>query len=389
MALKKIWIKPKASKHATGGHPWIFSGAIEREEGTITAADTVAVYVGERCVGSGLYSPESQIRVRMFSREAVEFNSTHLRATLTFARNRRRELIGRHSNCYRLLNSEGDFTPGLVVDVYGQVAVMQLTTASMDARRDMIVRELQALGFTTIVERSDASARKAEGLEGVTQLICGTLPDPLMVMENGIQYHVDPLQGQKTGFFLDQRDNRALVRSLAKGKEVLNCFSYTGGFTLNALAGEASLVKSVEISSPALHTLGENIRLNKFDGSHHVMVREDVFEFLRAEESAYDIVILDPPPFVKRADKVQQALAGYKEINLMGMKHVNRGGYLLTFSCSGHIDMAGFEEVIRWAAIDSGRQVRVLQRLGAGFDHPRNICHREGEYLKGFLLQIV
>ncbi|ADU66803.1 class I SAM-dependent rRNA methyltransferase [Desulfurispirillum indicum] len=388
--MKRVWIKPKARKHIVGGHPWVFSGAIARTEEPLDASDTVAVYEGEAFLGCGLYNPDSQIRIRMFSRLERECDGAYLEQVLREAQSRRLELLNpAQTNCYRLLNSEGDGVPGLVVDIYDSVAVLQITTAAMDARRTQIVEQLRlVLEPIAIIERSDGSVRQMEGLAPSSGVLWGTLPESLQVRENGITYVVQPLEGQKTGFYLDQRDNRLLLRHLSQGREVLNCFCYTGGFSLNALRGEASLVKSVDVSATALHLLSTNIRLNQMDDSSHIMVKEDVFDFLRSDQEQYDTIILDPPPFVKRADKIAQAEAAYKDINLLAMRKLRPGGHLLSFSCSGHMDIQRFEEVLRWAAMDSGKTVRVLQRLGAGMDHPRILGHREGEYLKGFLLQV-
>ncbi|MBB5021501.1 class I SAM-dependent rRNA methyltransferase [Desulfurispira natronophila] len=387
--MKRVWIKPKARKHILGGHPWVFSGAIVRSDGEISAGDSVALYDGDTLLGSGLYNPQSQIRIRVYSYQEQPFDATYLIKQLRSACERRQILQNDDTNCYRLLNSEGDGVPGLVVDIYDRTAVMQLTTASMDSRREMIVEQLiQVLNLDSVIERSDSQVRQLEGLDPVTAVRWGTLPSELLVREWGVTYEVQPLEGQKTGLYLDQRENRLLLRRLSLGREVLNCFCYTGGFSLNALRGQASLVRSVDVSAPALHQLGGNIRRNNMDDSSHIMVKEDVFDFLRSDENYYDCIVLDPPPFVKRSDRIAQAAGAYKDINLQALKKLRPGGHLLTFSCSGHMDTAYFEEVLRWATMDSGRQASILQRLGPGLDHPRLVGHKEGEYLKGFLLQV-
>lgn len=387
--MKRIQINPRARKQVLGGHPWIFSGAIRDVEGDPGPADSVAVHCGDEFLGCGLYSPQSQIRVRLYSRKRHECDRPYLRQALLAARNRRRLLLSRQTTCYRLVNSEGDSLPGLCIDVYGNIAVLQLTTAPMDTRRRMILELLLEMGFASVVERSDASVRSAEGLEPQRGLLHGSLPDPLLVQENGLFFQVDPQEGQKTGFFLDQRDNRQLLGSLAKGAEVLNGFCYTGGFSLAALRGGAQYVKSIDISGSALHMLRRNLQHNQLEQAHHVMEKADMFEALRDEDSEFQIVVLDPPPFVKNASSVPKAMRGYKDINRLALQRVRSGGLLMSFSCSGHIDMNRFEEALRWAAMDSGRQVQLLRRLGPGSDHPRLLGHPEGEYLKGLLLQVV
>jgi 23S rRNA (cytosine1962-C5)-methyltransferase len=292
----------------------------------------------------------------------------------------------------RLVNSEGDLLPGLVVDRYAGVLVLQVQTAGMERLLDRVVDILDArLSPQSIYERSDIPVRREEDLPMRKRLLRGAdLPTEIEITENGLRYGVSPESGQKTGFFLDQRDNRSRVRARAGGRRVLNCFAYTGGFGIASRAGGATAVTSVESSEPAIAMMQRNFERNGFDPGE--LVHGDAFDFLRrkhAEGARWDLVVLDPPAFAKRKQQVDGALRGYKEINRQAIELLAPGGELFTFSCSQAIDMVTFRGVLFAAAAEAGIRIQVLDRLGAPLDHPVALAHAEGEYLKGLHLRRV
>ncbi|MFA5159456.1 MAG: class I SAM-dependent rRNA methyltransferase [Candidatus Omnitrophota bacterium] len=401
-------------------HPWIFSGAIDRIDEGFEAGDLVRVLSDkEEFLGLGYLNPKSQIVVRMLAFEDVpvdeaffdakiaqafeirkrfvplssRFSSTgSTRASTDFfsKKNDENHVLPRSTNAYRLIHSEGDFLPGLVVDVYGDFLVAEFNTAGIDAWKPVIVKCLQKyFPSHSIFERSDSDLRKWEGLKRSVGVLTGSEPpEAIEIQENGLLFGVDIKGGQKTGFFLDQRESREIVRGLGDGKRVLNCFAYTGGFSVYAAKGGAKEVVSVESSEPAVAMGRKNFQRNQLDAEQSVWAQQDVFDYLRATKKEFDMIILDPPAFCKSKNQVQHAARGYKDINLQALKQLPKGGLLFTFSCSSYITPDLFQKIIFGAAADAKRDVRILKKTSHAFDHPINIYHPEGEYLKGLLCEV-
>ena len=407
-----IRLKPGKDKPVRNGHPWIFSGAVAKVEGEIDPRDRLcAVYgAGGERLGIGYYNDKSTIRVRMLAVDTAVNATKSAPPPLTFTakdlHNRIRQSIntreknsvlttnaGSSTDSCRLVNSEGDFLPGLIVDKYGPGLCIQIGTAGMECRRGAIVEALSDIvNPAFIYERSDTASREREGLPSSEGLIAGALPETLVITENGVKYKADLREGQKTGFFFDQRENRALLRRYVVGRNVCDCFSYSGGFAINAALGGATSVVAVDSSEEAGACLSENARLN--DVSSVVkFLKSDAFAFLRQlhsgdDDPSIDLLILDPPKFANHPAEVDRAARGYKEINLAGIRALSPGGLLFTFSCSGAVDPYLFRQIVFGAAADARRSIQILHILTAGPDHPINIAHLEGEYLKGLVLRV-
>lgn len=372
-------------------HPWIFSGAIDRIEEGFTAGDLVRVYSSkEEFLGIGYLNPESQIAVRMLAFEDIAMDAAFFDRRIIQAIALRKRQLSSSTNAYRLIHSEGDFLPGLITDVYADFLVVQFLTAGMEEWKKPVVASLQSqFPAHGIFEKSDSDSRKKEGLPcSVGNLSDKEVPEAVEIQENGLMFGVDIRGGQKTGFFLDQRESRAMVRNLSQGKSVLNCFAYTGGFSVYAAAGGAKEVTSVEISEAAIGLGRNNFIKNKINESINPWVQQDVFDYLREANRDFDMIILDPPAFCKNRQQVRQAARGYKDINLQALRRVSPGGLLLTFSCSSYISPELFQKIVFSAAADAKRNVRILQKTSHAFDHPINIFHPEGEYLKGLLCEV-
>ena len=311
----------------------------------------------------------------------------HLKAALDM---RRILFEGKQTDAYRLVNGEGDLLPGLIIDCYRDVLVVQISTLGMQQLKQQVVDWLiAAMQPRCIYEKSLLPSRKEEGLFDVQGALYGAVPASLIeVHENGLKFNVSVLHGQKTGFFLDHREMRQMVRGLARGKKVLNCFAYTGGFSIYAAAGNASAVDSVDISAAAMEMAERNMALNGFASLNHRFFTDDVFQFLRDKPLDYDLVILDPPAFAKRQKDIVAACRGYKDINRVAMQKMPKGALLLTSSCSYHVDEALFQTVVFQAAVEAKRTVKILSRHLMASDHPINICHPESDYLKSLLLYI-
>lgn len=375
-------------------HPWIFSGAVGTLEGDPSPGETVEVTsAGGEWLARAAYSPASQIRARVWTwkpEEAIDeaFFGRRIRASLA-----RRETLRAdpQTTAYRELHAESDGLPGVIVDRYGEVRVVQLLTAGAEHHRAAIFQALQP-GCEALVERSDASVRGLEGLEERTGTVWGSDPgDDLVVLEHGLRYHVDVHHGHKTGFYLDQRENRQLLRSGMAGKEVLNCFAYTGGFAICALAGGAARVLSIDSSSASLETARANVRLNGLDESGCEWLEADVFDALRRlrdRRAAFDVIVLDPPRFAATTAQVDRAARGYKDINLMAFRLLRDGGTLLTFSCSGGVSPDLFQKIVADAALDAGVEGIVTGWLGQPADHPVDLAFPEGRYLKGLEVRV-
>ena len=389
-----IHLKKGREKSLKRRHPWIFSGAIEKITGKPAAGDTVEVKgpSGEP-LALAAYSPDSQIRARVWSFDSREtIDKAFFERRLESAISLRAQLpAAKHSNAMRLVHGESDYLPGLVVDRYADVVVAQFLSAGMERWRDPILDSLSEItGCEAIFERSDAEVRKLEGLEARVGFARGNRnASRCPIIEHGLNFRVDVEQGQKTGFFLDQRENRQRVRALASGREVLDGFCYTGGFAIAALAGGARKVTALESSAAALDVAKENLEANPFDASRVEFVKADVFSHLRTlrdRGARFDMVVLDPPKFAPTAAQAENAARAYKDINLLALKLLAPGGLLATFSCSGGVSAELFQSIVAGAALDAGAGARIIERFGAAADHPVALEFPEGEYLKGLLV---
>lgn len=383
-------LKPEKEKPLEGFHPWVFSGAIDQIEDDYKVGDLVKVFSSQgRFLGTGYLNPRSQIAIRMLTFTEERVDEDFFRKRIQNALGLRTSYISGDTTAYRLIHSEGDFLPGLIVDRYSEYLVMQVSTAGMEQWKHLFVDILQKqTGVRSIFEKNDSDWREWEGLEKITGKLAGEEPPSFVeIKENGLNFVVNVQEGQKTGFFLDQRDNRALIGRLAKGKRVLNCFAYTGGFSVYAAKGGAAETVSVEVSDEALNTARVNFERNQIPLDHHQFVCEDVFDYLRSSRQEFDLIILDPPAFCKSKQQIMQATRGYKDINLFAMKRLTPGGLLYTASCSSHIDPLLFQKIVFGAAKDARKNLRILARTSHPVDHPVSIYHPEGEYLKGLLCE--
>ena len=395
--MAELVLQANKERSVTRCHPWIFAGSVASVRGRAKPGDTVDVLSErEKFLGRAAFSPHSQIRARIWSFDANEsidhaFFKRRVAASVA-RRNGHPSLVGQQG--VRLIHGESDGLPGVIADRYGSVVVVQLTSAGAEKWRDAIVNALvQATGCTCVFERSDSEVRSLEGLESRLGVVYGILPgERLVIVENGIQMEVDVERGHKTGFYLDQRDNRRLTAELAKGRSVLNCFCYTAGFSLQALAGGATNVLSIDSSGPALDAARRNLDRNpSLNASAASWWEADVFEALRqlsAERRRFDLVILDPPKFAPSAAHAQRAARAYKDINLHGFRLLNPGGILMTYSCSGGIGAELFQSIVAGAALDASVDARIIHRLSAAPDHPIGLAVPEGEYLKGLACQV-
>jgi len=387
-----IVLKRGREKSLKRRHPWIFSGAVEKASGK--AGDTVEVRDSSgKVLALAAYSPKSQIRARVWTFDGAEaIDADFFRRRIEKALALREALpAAKHSNALRLVNAESDGLPGLVVDRYADVLVTQFLAAGVERWRDTILDLLtEVSGCTAVFERSDAEVRKLEGLEPRVGFARGNRnASRCPIIEHGLNFHVDVEQGQKTGFFLDQRENRQRVRALAAGREVLDGFCYTGGFSIAALAGGAKRVTAVESSKDAIQIAKENLAANPLDASKAEFLQADVFAHLRTlrdKGAQFGLIVLDPPKFAPSAAQVQKAARAYKDINLWALKLLAPGGLLATFSCSGGVSAELFQSIVAGAAVDAGADAKIIERFGAAADHPVATEFPEGEYLKGLLL---
>ncbi len=372
-------------------HPWIFSGAINRIEGTVQDGDVVEVFTNKGeyvCTG---HIQNGSIAVRIFSFQQVVPDESFWKEKIEKAYNYRKAIgiIGnKETNAYRLVYGEGDGMPGLVIDYYNGSAVIQAHSVGMHSEKEKIVSALKAIygdELKSVYDKSKESLGDKYN-EGVENGYLFGEDNVKQVLENGNTIKVDWEEGQKTGFFLDQRENRKLVGQYAKGKKVLDCFCYAGGFSLYALRGGASEVHSVDSSKTAIKLTDDNIALNFGSGAKQTSHVADAFDFLKDNQGQYDIIVVDPPAFAKHRDARHQAVMGYKRLNALAIQGVKPGGLIFTFSCSQVVDKPLFYGAITAAAIETGRTVRILQYLSQPADHPISIYHPEGEYLKGLLL---
>jgi len=397
----KIHLKAGREKSLQRRHPWVFSGAIDRLYGSPASGDTVQVRASDgRFLAWAAWSPQSQIRARVWSFEETELPGPELlrgRIEQALALRHGPALQDanrqtRQDTALRLVHGEADRLPGLIVDRYGGTLVAQVLSAGIERWRDVLADALiEQTGCARIYERSDAEVRELEGLPARTGAMRGDAPAvPLEIVEHGLRYAVDVIGGQKTGFYLDQRDNRRRIRELASGRDVLNCFCYTGGFSLAALAGGAPSVVSVDSSGPALELARRNTQGNGFDASRTEWIEADVFRYLRDARSQgrnFDLIVLDPPKFAPTEKHAPAAARAYKDINLNALKLLRPGGLLATFSCSGGVSAELFQKIVAGAAGDAAASATLLDRFHAAPDHPVLLEFPQGEYLKGLLLR--
>lgn len=390
---KSIYLKKGKEESLNRFHPWIFSGAIRHMDEGIEEGEIVNVYTySNDFIAVGHYQIGS-ITVRVLSFSNIEINHDYWCKRLDAAF-KMRQSIGiadsLENNTYRLVHGEGDFLPGLVIDCYGETAVMQAHSVGMHVCREDICRALiEVMGsrIKYVYYKSETTLPYKAELGQENGFIYGKTENDV-ALENGLKFHVDWLRGQKTGFFVDQRENRSLLEHYAKGKSVLNMFCYTGGFSVYAMRGQAKLVHSVDSSAKAVELTNRNIELNFPGDTRHEAFCEDAFKYLANHDDKYDLIVLDPPAFAKHRSALRKALSGYTRLNMNGLQHIKHGGILFTFSCSQVVSKDNFRNAVFAAAVQVGRKVRILHQIHQPADHPINIYHPEGEYLKGLVLYV-
>jgi 23S rRNA (cytosine1962-C5)-methyltransferase len=388
----QIYLKQGREAPVRRGHPWIFSGAIERTQGDAGSVGVADVFDSKKFwIARGLYNPASQIRVRVLTSKDEPIDGDFFRRRIRRAIALRDRHVVAKTNACRLINGEGDFLPGLVVDRYADFLVCQFMTAGMEKHKPMIAEILMGAGSSKgVFEKSDGTVREEEGLGPSVGMLTGREPPELIeIEENGFTFLVDVRRGQKTGFFLDQRDNRQFLQGLARDATVLNCFSYSGAFSIYALGGGARSVIALDSSRPALELAEKNFARNAYSADNTELIKGDAFAYLKESSANFDMIVLDPPSLAHRRRDVDAATGGYKFLNLHALKHIHPGGFLLTFSCSQHLSSDLFQKVVFGAAVDAGRRVTIIKRLGAPIDHPVSLHHPEGEYLKGLALRVL
>lgn len=389
----KLILKQGREKSLLRRHPWIFTGAVQRLDGSPASGETIDVLAANgEWLASAAYSPQSQIVARVWSwSEGEEISPQFFRQRIAESAARRRPLESL-TNAVRLVNAESDGLPGLVVDRYDDYCVCQFLSAGADYwKSDVALALREVLQPRGVIERSDVDVRAKEGLPEHVGVLQGTAPATLTVREGDCKFVVDMLGGHKTGFYLDQRDNRLALTPFVSGLDVLNCFAYTGGFGVWALMGGAAHVTNVDISPNALALAGENFRLNHFSDSQFTLEEADVFSQLRKYRDArrqYDLIILDPPKFAASRNQLNKATSGYKDINLLAFKLLRAGGLLYTFSCSGIVTADLFQKIVAGAALDAGRDVQIIGRMTQAPDHPVATTFPEGDYLKGLICRV-
>ena len=374
-------------------HPWVFSGALTSMPDDIDEGDLVYVETADgRRIGTGHFQIGSiAVRMLTFSDEAIDEAFYQRRLSEALRLRRALGLIRDDNNAFRLVHGEGDFLPGLVVDIYGPTAVVQAHSPGMHFARDIIARQLVALpdaAIRNVYYKSETTLPYKAHLDPQNDYIIGSAENDIAV-ENGLKFRIDWLRGQKTGFFVDQRDNRTLLQQYSSGRRVLNMFCYTGGFSVYSLRGGAASVTSVDSSAKAVSLTDANVALNFTDDTRHRSVAEDAFKFLdNMADNEYDLIILDPPAFAKHRSALRNALRGYQKLNARAFEKIASGGILFTFSCSQAVSKEQFRLAVFSAAAQTGRKVRILHQLTQPADHPINIYHPEGEYLKGLVLYV-
>jgi len=388
MPKPEVILQPGREKPLLAFHHWIFPKSIQRLP-QFEPGEILPVYTSDRqLLGHAYFNRDSFIVGRMLSfgdQDPIEA----LKKNMHSAAQLRKSLFDESTNTYRVINGEGDYIPGLIVDRYADVLVIQVSTLGMEKLKPLVIEELvKEFEPKLIYEKSNIPARKEEGLELFQGVIYGEMQEKVKVKENDVIFEVDIVRSHKTGLYLDQREMRQYIASLAKGKKLLNCFCYTGGFSLYAARAGAAKVDSVDISEEVIKQAEQNFKLNKLDTKKHGFFAEDVFKFLHDRPIDYDIVILDPPAFAKKKADVGKALTGYREINRAALRQMPAGSLLLTCSCSYHVDEAQFTNIVMQAAKSVGKKVRILQKHRLASDHPLNIFQEESDYLKSLLLYL-
>jgi 23S rRNA (cytosine1962-C5)-methyltransferase len=390
MSVKSVQIRKGKEQSLLRKHPWVFSGAIFSNVSEIEDGDIVVVedFKG-RFLAKGHFQ-HATISVRILSFEDSEINQEFFNKAIKNAVQLRLNLglLNPNNNIFRICHGEGDHLPGLIIDFYNGVAIIQCHSIGMFRSIDFISKALQeALGSNLKAVYSKSSDTLPERIESKDEYLFGNCETPHLATENGVQYQIDWVKGQKTGFFIDQRDNRNLLGKYSFGKKILNTFCYSGGFSLQALNQNASLVHSLDSSKKAIELTDANVSINKFKGQHASIVA-DAMEYMKELKEDYDIIVLDPPAFAKHRDKRHKAIQGYKRLNAHAIRQIKSGGLIFTFSCSQVVDKYLFTNTVIAAAIEAGRHVRILEQLHQPADHPINAFHPEGEYLKGLVIQV-
>ena len=387
-----IYLKSARERPVLNGHPWIFSGAVERVEGALDSVEVADVFdCKKNWLARGLYNPKSQIRVRVLTWQKEAIDGDFFARRISQANAFRQRTLTDCTDAYRVVSGEGDLLPGLIVDRYGSYLVCQFFSAGMALFKDAIVSALSSLGSVKgIFERSEGRGGDEEGLEPTIGVLTGEAPpEQITVRENSFKFLVDIRRGQKTGFYLDQRDNRAFLSTAVSNRSVLNCFSFSGAFSVYAFAGKAKEVVTLDSSKSALELAEQNLELNGFAASRGEILKGDAFAYLKEVDRKFDLIVLDPPSLAHRRSDIDAATGGYKFLNLHALKHLNPGGLLLTFSCSQHLSIDLFQKVVFGAAVDARRKVTIIKRLSQPIDHPVSLHHPEGEYLKGLALHVL
>lgn len=392
MEYKRVFLKKGKEESLKRFHPWIFSGAIAKMDNGVEEGDIVAVYSysGEFIAVGHFQIGSITVRILDFAQRDIDADFFFDRLQKAFELRKSIGLIRPDNNAFRLVHGEGDFLPGLVVDIYDRTAVVQAHSPGMHFARNIIADALLRIAdglVKNVYYKSETTLPYKAQLDPQNDYIVGGF-ETNIAMENGLKFHVDWLKGQKTGFFVDQRDNRSLLEHYANGRSVLNMFCYTGGFSFYAMRGHAKLVHSVDSSAKAIQLTNENVELNFPGDSRHQAFAEDAFKFLNNMDNKYDLIILDPPAFAKHKSALKNALIGYRKLNAKAFEKILPGGILFTFSCSQAVSKEQFRLAVFSAAAMSGRRVRILHQLTQPSDHPINIYHPEGEYLKGLVLYV-
>jgi 23S rRNA (cytosine1962-C5)-methyltransferase len=384
----RIYLKKNKERPILQKHHWIYSGAVKTNS-SFENGQIVEVYSSsDQKLGLAVVSKGRSILGHMLAFGDKSIEETLEENILSAINFRKKWVLSSQTTAVRLIHAESDGIPGLIVDLYGDVIVLQISNVGIELFRDLIVQLLVAnLKPKSILEKSTSFLRKKEGLPEVKGVLYGEKISEVEIQENGLKYLVDLESGQKTGLFLDQREMRALVKTL-KPNRVLNCFAYTGGFSISALSGGSNYVESVEISAKCGPRIDQQILLNSLDPQKHRFVAEDVFTYLKNNELAFDLVILDPPAFVKKREDINQAFRAYKELNSMALKKMEKGSLLLTCSCSYHVSEELFQNIVFRASLEAKREVKIIETQRLAFDHPTSIYHPETSYLKSLLLYV-
>lgn len=393
----RLFLAKGREKSLLRRHPWVFSGAVQRVEGKALSGETIDILDSQgKWLARGAYSPESQIRARVWTfQQDEDINIDFFIRRLQQAQSWRDWVAQRDGlDGYRLIAGESDGLPGITIDRFQNFLVLQLLSAGAEYQRPALISALQhCYPECSIYDRSDVAVRKKEGLPLAQGPVLGDLPPELLpITEHGMKLLVDIQQGHKTGFYLDQRDSRLAARNYSAGRRVLNCFSYTGAFAVSALMGGCAQVISVDTSQAALDIAKQNVELNKLDLNKAEFVRDDVFQLLRnyrAEGEKFDLIIMDPPKFVENKNQLASACRGYKDINMLALQLLNPGGILLSFSCSGLMPTDLFQKILADAAVDAGRDVQFIEQFRQAADHPVIATYPEGLYLKGFACRVM